>query len=85
MGREYQGYGEEYNVKKRKKGRHHHLPCDIKAVGKKKVEKREKGNSKFGEKNKRFYEMGVGRISRCWMISGGCKIDMITSRMLISD
>ena len=61
MGREYQGYGEEYNVKKRKKGRHYHLPCDIKAVGKKKSGEERKGELKIRGRKKKILRNGGGK------------------------
>ena len=57
--KEYQGCGEEYNVKK---GKQYHLFYDIEAVGKIIIGKRGKGRTFWGRKSK-FKNKGWGRIS----------------------
>ena len=45
-GKEYHGWGEEYNVEKKGKGKQYHLFYDIKAVGKN-IKVGEEGNGPF--------------------------------------
>ena len=59
-GREYYGYGEEYNMKKRERGRKIIFPVIYRLLGRISSEKKGKWSEFWGRKS-RFLKLGVGK------------------------